>query len=276
MTTKTLPAHGTLSRHKYHKCACEPCREASAAYQRSRYRRIGYGSWQPLVDAEPVRQHLLQLRSAGISINKVAEASGLYLATVTGILYGLGPNKTPKKRLRPETAAKILAVQPGTVTPGIVDPTGTRRRLQALAANGWPMKSLAPHIGVAPATVARLTRQKYLFGATAQAVANAYAQLRDQRPEDHGIPAGVTRKARNHADEQGWPTPDYWDDMGHIDDPGFDPNAKDIRPRIEIVAEDAAWLLDAGLGRDQVARRLGVSRFYIDRALRENRQEQAA
>jgi AraC-like DNA-binding protein len=276
-TLKSLPPHGTLSRHKYHGCKCDTCRDFYRTYQRSRYRKQAYGTWQPLIDAEPVRQHLEALRAAGISFDRVAEQAGLYTATVTGFVYDLGPKRPRKKRVRPETAAKILAVRVDIAQPGIVDATGTRRRLQALAAVGWPFRALGPHLDVAPQTVARLTHQRRLYATTAETVTTVYTRLSTTIAEDHGIPAASAARARNRATAEGWRDPQYWDDMGHIDDPTFNPDtAEQPLKRAQQVAEDAAWLLAAGYSRDHVATRLGVSRFYIDRALREATREETA
>lgn len=272
--TRPLPPHGTLSRHKHYKCKCQACRENYRAYQRSRYRRKGYGTWQPFVDAEPVRQHLIALRDAGISYHQVAEIAGLHAPTVGNFLYPHA-GQAPKDRARPETAAKILAVKTTDATPFRVDATGTRRRLQALAANGWPMKSLGSHIGVNPATVARLLNQRRVYSATAIAVADCYRKLHGQRPEDHGVPAGIALKARNHASREGWPGPGYWDDED-FDNPGFQPATGDV-PRYVAIGENALELVDQqGYSRADAADRLGVTRDYLNASISRYRKYEAA
>ena len=57
--------------------------------------------------------------------------------------------------------------------------------------------------------------------------------------------------------------------MGHLDDPTFNPEQAVVLPRIAQVAEDVRWLIASGLDRVQIAQRLGISRDYVDRALRE-------
>ncbi|MEU1787052.1 helix-turn-helix domain-containing protein [Streptomyces sparsogenes] len=273
MTTRTrpLPPHGTLSRHKYHKCKCDTCYEGYRKYQRARHRRKGYGTWQPFVDAEPIRQHLLMLREHGIAFTKVAEVTGLYPATVGGFLYSVGASRPRKERARPDIAAKILAVTPESVTPGAVDATGTRRRLQALAANGWPMKALAPHIGVAPATVSRLTTQQRVYSRTAEAVTKCYDQLADQSPEDHGIPAAVVIKTRNRAAANKWPDPLWWEDMGGIDDPQA-PEQDTPTPQHVVIGENALELEAQGYTRRHAAERLGISLSTLETNIRRYRQ----
>lgn len=265
--TRPLPDHGTLSRHKYHGCKCDPCVDNYRAYQRTRHRKKGYGTWQPYVDAEPVRQHILHLREQGFSVERIAELAGLYPANIAGFLYDFGPNRPRKKGATPENARKILAVTAETAIPAIADATGTRRRLQALAALGWPMRSLGPRIGVHPATVSRLAGQGRVYARTAQAVEECYRQLADQRPEEHGVPAGVARKTRNHAAAQGWPDPTWWEDYGHIDDPAFDPTTAETTTansrRDPLAAEEIRHLAAFGVALGEIARRVGRSENYV-------------
>lgn len=245
MTTaaKRLPPHGSLSRHKYHGCKCETCYEGYRSYQRSRHRRRGYGTWEPFVDAEPIRQHLLKLKGHGISYIQVAEIAGLYPPTVGGFLYALNANRPRKKRATREVAEKILAVTVEQGTPRLVDSIGTARRLHALARLGWPMKTLGPHIGVNPATVNRLALQEKVHADTAKAVEACYEQLRGQKPEDHGVVPGVARKIRNWAEREGWRDPQWWEDYGRIDDPDFDPATADC---------GLSFLERAGLRREEI------------------------
>lgn len=221
--TKPLPPHGTISRHKYHKCKCDTCFEAYRTYQRARHRKQGYGTWQPFIDAEPTRQHLIALHDAGIGYTLVAEHLGLPKTTITRFIYSLGSSHPRKKRTRPDIAERILALTVADLTPGMVDATGARRRIQALTAEGWPLSSLGPHIGTHPARVGQIANQQYIYRSTRKAVADCYDKLRHQRPEDHGVRPSSALRARNRAKREGWPDPLWWEDMGHIDDPDFDP-----------------------------------------------------
>ncbi|MEU6057949.1 hypothetical protein [Streptomyces sp. NPDC047097] len=260
---KALPPHGTLSRAKYHRCPCEKCRDCTRHYQRTRYRQRGYGTWQPYVDAEPARQHLLTLHSAGISYSSIAEHLGRHTATVTALVYDLGPNRRRKLRVRPDFAEQILSLTAEALSPSRVDATGTARRLQALAAIGWPMRSLGRHIGVHEATVNRLTLQPKVYAATATAVTAAYERLRTLTPEEHGITRSAATRTRNWAAARGWRDPLWWEDMGRIDDPTFDPDTAD-RPlnRDELAAVrrgEVEHLLAADCTSEEIATRLGMS-----------------
>lgn len=279
MTTKTLPDHGTLSRHKHYGCRCDTCLDNYRTYVRARHRKIGYGTWQPYVDAEPVRQHLLDLHdNGGLSYAVIAEHLGRSVASITSFIYELSPTKKRRKRATPELANAILAIKPGDITPGMVDGTGTTRRIQALAANGWPMKTLSARIGLAAATVGRLAGQKWVFRATAQGVADCYEQLKDERPEDHGVTAWVAQKTRNRAASEGWRDPVWWEDMGDIDDPTFDPDQAD-RPlgRNELGAHrrsEIEHLASFGLSDHDIAARLGMAPAYVHDLVREMRKRQ--
>lgn len=271
MTTRRIADHGTLSRYKYHRCRCDLCRACHRDYQRTRYRRKGYGTWQPLVDAEPIRQHLLALRAQGIAATRVAEACGLHGPTVTGFLYGSSTNPR-KERASREIAARILAVTADQVVPGRVPAVGTARRIQALAATGWPMKTLGPHIGVHPATVARLTRQDVVYATTATAVAGVYDRLGSARPEDHGVSPTAVARAKRQAQRVGWPDPTWWEDYGHIDDPGFDPaTAERGETGGNWVYAEVAYLASCGTSVHEIATRLGRTENYVKKILNGSR-----
>lgn len=276
--TRTPPPHGTLSRRKYHRCACELCIENYREYERLRHRKQGYGTWQPYIDAEPVRQHLLTLHDAGLSYAVIADRIGHQKATITRFIYPLGPKRHHKKRVTPELAAKILAVTAEDLTPGMLDATGTGRRIHALAALGWPMIGLGPHIGIAPQSVRRLGVQKQVFPATARAVAECYEDLRHKRPEDNGIADWVALKTRNLAARHNWHDPQWWDDMGHIDDPNFDPDAAE-KPlgRNELAAHRRAeveHLVGYGLTENDIGPRLGLAAGTVKDIITELRRGQ--
>ncbi len=92
---------------------------AAREYARNRAAAIREGTWRPLVDAEPVREHLRMLMAARVTLKTVTEASGLDPSTVEALLYGRPASSTRRKerpgrfltkRVRPETAEKIMAI----------------------------------------------------------------------------------------------------------------------------------------------------------------------
>ncbi|MBQ1166080.1 hypothetical protein KBZ21_49665, partial [Streptomyces sp. A73] len=67
-------------------------------YENRRYRLRGYGTWQPLADAQPVRDHVSALVAAGYTLTSIAAASDTDAATLQRVLYG------PSRTLRSDTA----------------------------------------------------------------------------------------------------------------------------------------------------------------------------
>lgn len=266
MTTavKPLPAHGTLSRHKYHGCKCQTCYDGFRAYQRTRHRRRGYGTWQPFVDAEPVREHIQHLRGAGLSIARIAEAAGLPVPTIARYLYGCD-GRPPTRRARPETAAAVLAVTADAATPGRVPLAGTRRRIQALAAAGWPTLAVAERAGMNRRTIRDIASGRYrdgVYASTAATIARVYRELVPLDPTRHGVRDWVAVKTRRWAAGNGWHGPLAWGE--DIDDPAAEPELEPEQPldRMELakIRRRDVWLLaSAGHTSEAIATRLDMA-----------------
>lgn len=176
----------------------------------------------PLVDAEPARRHVRHLMAARVSIVRIANAAGVGMATVGGLLYTRGPGRGRCEQLRQDNARRILSVRAEDVVTGTVDATGSRRRLQALMAGGWPQLRLAPYFGLHPHYVTELLRQPRVYGTTAVAVAAAYDRLWNQDPRQHGVAEGPYKKIVNRARGNAWAPVGAWDDET-IDDPNAAP-----------------------------------------------------
>jgi hypothetical protein len=176
----------------------------------------------PLVDAEPARQHARQLMAGGVSIKRLALAAGVGQATVTGILYRRATNRPRATRIRQVNADRILAVQAQDIVTGRVEATGTRRRLQALMAAGWPLYRVAPYIDRHPHYVTEILRCNRVYSTTAHAVAVAYNQLWNQDPATRGVLPGTAKRVRNYALANSWAPPAAWDD-DQIDNPAAAP-----------------------------------------------------
>ncbi|MFI5985101.1 hypothetical protein ACIBEA_30070 [Streptomyces sp. NPDC051555] len=273
--TRSLPDHGTISRRKHHGCKCVDCCEALRAYNRKRYAAQVAGTWQPFLDAEPVRQHLLTLAAVGITSHRVTELADLPRRTVDGFLRRQGM-KGRKRGTTAEIAAKILAIQPDPNLAAKIDATGTHRRLQALSAQGWPMETLGIRIGVQPRYMPDLLTQRRVLRATAEAAREVYEQLRTTRPERAGVSKKSATRARARASTLRWPPTSYWDKFpGAIDDPHFTPEYGKTRP--ELRAEEAVWMVTvAGVPRTEAAARLGLTFGEVDEALARDDMRRAA
>lgn len=271
--TGEAPHHNNLTCYTDYGCRRPECVERKNAWQRDRRRKQREG--QPaLVDAEPVRQHILTLQAAGASTYRIALAAGVNDWAVRRFLPATSGRRVRKHRTTPEIARKILAVTAEAAASGYADGIGTRRRIQALAAAGWPLRTMAEPIGLHPRYVSDLIRREDcpVFTATAERVARAYDELKNKKPARHGADPRAVKRIRGRAKANRWPDPGYWDQYPDaIDDPDFEP-LYGLKRR-EIVAQDANWIMrTTGLDKAATAQRLGVSKSYIEHAFREHPQ----
>lgn len=264
--------HGTLAAAKLDGCKCGACRAADRRYENHRYRLMAYGQWEPYVDATPVRAHVARLRDLGLGWMTIAKLAGVPRGSMSKLLYGDGVRGlAPSKRVRPKTAAAILAVTPTIdVLPdgAMVDGTGTRRRLQALVAMGWAQSRLAERLGVDRTNLNKLllrTDGRVRCG-TARAVRRLYDDLWDEAPPEGGHREKIAaNRARNYARDRGWVSPLAWDD-DTIDDPTAVPDLGGETPRQVALFEDSEELLRQGFTVQQAAERLGVNPDYLKKA----------
>lgn len=280
MTTavREAPHHRNLTCVKEYRCRRPECLARDSAYSSRRYRLIAYGRWQPYVDARPVRAHVRMLMSHGIGLQRVRALAGIPNGTMSKLLYGQGTRGLPpSKRVRTHTADKILSVQAAldAVAPSaLIDATGTRRRLQALVAIGWPQSELARRIGVDKLTINDQVHAKTptAYGSTAQAVRDLYDRLWNVDPASRGVKPRWSIEARAIAESNGWAPPAAWDD-DYIDSPAAVADLGEHADRYTAIAEDAHWLIATqGYTRAQAANRLGITSRHLERALTRVRQ----
>ncbi|MFD6180110.1 hypothetical protein [Streptomyces goshikiensis] len=266
MTQQTAPDHGTQSRYRHHGCRCEVCVDANRAYFRARSAAIKAGTWQPYVDAEPVRQHILHLQEEGFSISRIARLSGGSDWDIQRFIRA-GKGRGRKRNTTEALAARILAVKPGEMTPAMVNAIGSNRRIEALCALGWPVSHTAAHMGWSHKNLHRIRQQLVVRAESAQAVSAAYDELQTKRPARYGVGKSASNRARNMAKARNWAPPKYWDRFpGAIDDPHFTPEYGMTKP--QRLAEEAVWLVTvAGVPRTDAAARLGLTFAEVDDAL---------
>lgn len=263
---------------------CPPCRAALARAERDRYRLKAYGQWNPFTDAAPVRAHVTVLQAYGVGAPAIARAAGVSEAVVHRLLWGR-PGRAPTRKMRHDTAARLLAVRPSPAlfpSKAPIDATGTRRRLRALIAIGHSRIALADRLCIIPTNLNRIIRTGRVHATTARAVAALYDELWDT-PPDESTPEAARRasRARKEAAARGWPPPLAWDD-DQIDDPAAAPpegwQRRDGKLRnAAALTEDAAELIeDQGYDRNTAAARLGVLRNTLDKAFARTHAETEA
>ncbi|MFD4257765.1 hypothetical protein ACFWR9_09035 [Streptomyces sp. NPDC058534] len=257
MSARTLPGHGEYSRYIRHGCRCERCRAAGRSYRL----RLAYDHTNGVrrrIDSTQVRVHIERLTARGWSQDQIAAAAGVNQATVSVIM------SRPESQVRRSTAAAIFEVHLDQVAPiprGMVDATGSRRRLQALMALGHTVPDIARQVGVGESSLQQTVdgRWSRIKSVTATKVARVYRQLSiTPAPESR-----FAEQARNDAMAKGWYGPMAWAD---IDDPACVPDPNEPVAPVSVHPADVAELAAQGLDDQAIGRRLGVSPRTVLRA----------
>lgn len=188
---------------------------------------------RPLRDATSARTHLQDLRDWGLSVECLADMSGLSCATIDQIL-----DQRPCARQRRITeaveeivlglVADLDAIPPNRCVPAF----GTARRLQALARLGWSLAALARRLDTTERSVHRLRTEgsSQVTARTARKVRDLYDAL--------SMTTGPSAVAAREATARGWLPPLAWDDIDERD--GQMP--LDERDETELPDEAAVYL----------------------------------
>jgi hypothetical protein len=143
------------------------------------------------------------------------------------MLYGCVCPAAHEDALRRQRRARKLRASGRPLRVPIV---GTRRRIQALMAIGYPRATIAESIGWTGGSLGALTdeRRTYVDRATYLTVLRVYGELADT--------PGPSEKSRGWARRLGYLPPLAWDD-DHIDDPAYDPTAiGDLAPPVSLAS----------------------------------------
>ena len=257
--------HGSTTAYAKQGCRCDVCKVANSKRAKM-WRLQRLRGFDHLVDADQLRDHVAMLMAAGMSFQAIAHCAGWTSRN------GLADAIT-HKRVKPRTLARVLAVKLDSDNrrDAYTDATGTRRRLQALAVNGWSSYYLAERLGHAhPATVQDIAKGKTLTIRlrTKDAIKDLYEELWDQ--------PGPNVRAANLAKKKGWLPALAWDD-DLIDRPEHEP--ADVRRRgisgggSGLTLEDIEDARQQGYeSAEQIGWRLGVTRDAVQQILsRSNR-----
>lgn len=248
-----------------HQCRCTSCCEAHNARERNRSKQKAYGRFDTgLVDADPVREHILMLGEFGIGYKRVAELAGVGITGVRTLIWGRqepGPRhgEIPKRVAR-EKAEKILAVEASIENLGArqsVPAAGTHRRIQALVARGWSLSKIARMLGIEVANFWALLGRTHVGAGTHRRMVEIYEQYWNvEPPRDTWHDKAAYTRALNYAQRRGWLPPLAWDDIDTDPTPERDV-VQQGRVTGEELLEDVAFLLEGGESPEQIASLVG-------------------
>ena len=180
------------------------------------------------VSVAPVRAYLRKLHFVyGMSAAMIAARCSLSEGSITEIIIGERRGDygqlVPVREIYRENAESVMAVEPQVPERGgaRVNAIGTTRRVQGLAAEGFPIRWVGAQVGIFGQTF-YLTAQgarKVVFFSTAYKIKCLYEKLEnDLFPESHGIQPGKAALAQTYARRNGYVRPIFWD-WDTIDDP---------------------------------------------------------
>ena len=275
MTTAARPAedfdHGDERRYR-RGCRCTKCKAgANRSNIRNRYlRQTGRGIMRT---PDRAADHFLLLRATGLKDKEIQKQTGTCPDVMYRILRreGVINGRTEARILRVPVPAPIGLSASRVYIPG----HGTVRRLRALAAAGWYQAELARRLGKQKENIKQII-DRGETGQVAQYLADEvralYVELRDEKPEDHGVHRGYASRARRLAAEQGWAPPEYWDD-DDLDNPDFVPATSDdqlnMRQLGALRRAEIEHLMSFNLSHVEIAARLDMNETYVRDIARE-------
>lgn len=197
------------------------------AYLRSRGRATK-------VDVAPVRAYLRKLHFVyGMSCAQLSLKCSLSQGSISEIIQGerigdYGQLYTIKEIFR-ENAESVMKIEPEIPRErggARVNALGTTRRIQGLAALGYPVRWQGEQCGFVGQTfyLTAQGKREIVYFSTAYKIKCLYERYElDLHPERHGISPGKAKLARTYAERSEYVKPIYWD-WDTIDDPEGFPN----------------------------------------------------
>jgi hypothetical protein len=215
--TKICPPdhrHGeTWNCYRNHGCKCPSCRARNAAKKTEGRRRAAYGQTEKWVyEYADVTNHVNMLRSRGMTVNYIAERSGIGVKAISRIC------RSQQIRIAPVVAESLLGVRYSPkplARRDTIPAVGTVRRLQALNRIGWHSWELMERMGKHGRYSTQLFNAKTVEVCTFEKVRDLYDELWNQTPPD----TVGGRRAKLRAERKGWPPPMMWDDIDNDEGP---------------------------------------------------------
>ena len=209
--------------------------------------------------------HIAALRAGGLSLQGIGALSGVGYGTLARIVYGdPSRDQLPTTQVRSATARRLLQIPTETVRVtdrSRVTSGASRRRLQALAALGWPFPALAVRLGRSPGNLRRTLTTRTVTVASARTIAELYEALRDTAPPTR-TPAEITAagNTRTQARLAGWLPPLAWDDIDVDPDPRNDDDVANMH-------DSDAWVDEIAVERAMDGDQVSLSRLERDEAI---------
>lgn len=216
------------------------------------------------VSSEKATEYAKILVRAGMSAIDISERSGVAKRRVQRIVQG------SQEMISWVTEEAILGVPvpEGRYMPktdGLIDATSSRRRLQALAVQGFPLSYISPEVDMGKAVLMSLrsgANRNTLVSCSVK-IRLVHDELWDADPLELGVLPRSSNTAKSCAARGGWFPTEAWAD---IDDPDCEPKLG--VPKYVRTAEDYYELTERfGLNRRQAAERLEMSVDAVNAAL---------
>lgn len=260
--------HGTRSAYQHDSCRCDDCTAANTKAKKAYVLDVARTGRRRSVEAGPVRAHLRKFIDANLTYPQISKATGVPTNTLRSIVLGVPePDGTRRtiKRVSARNSERILATpppdRPDPKGKG-VDPTGARRRLQALMALGWSGHRIATHAGVSRSTIFNVLADKPLHASVRDRIITAYQDMQHLLPEarDEGEARAITRTL-NRARKAGWAPPAAWDeeDLDNPEAPEPTATTDTRRADYEEVFDEWLFLVELGTNHEEATERVGVS-----------------
>lgn len=175
-----------------------------------------------LVPSGPVRARLQLWRDRGVGIPEMSNRTGLSVSTISAQMNGKGSRSTPADQCKVSTYRAVMSVRLTMDNVTMSTPVGVHRRLQGLAAKGYPTPFLAERLDTHRGNLWRLlsgeSGKTHVTRKTFLRVAKLYRELELIDPVDRGVPAPLASRTRILAARRGYAPAHTWD-PDTIDDP---------------------------------------------------------
>jgi hypothetical protein len=198
-------------------------RKSAAELKRGKYADLMRAQGTPLMvlpeEFEQAQKVVTRLYNKGMAFSQIGESCKEFMHETTVAKIYNGTIGT----IHRDTYTNILTARYVPVTGHRcgrrMDPTGVRRRMQALVADGFGYNVIGDVMGIRLQAVYQLcTRESLAFASTLSYVVPVYEKLAGQDPYAYGATKLGVSRAKGVARRKGWAPSHCWDE-DTIDDP---------------------------------------------------------